>query len=174
MLITVNEKIKKNKSNLSHSEIISLNNLFVLHIERDFDGNPLNICVCRVYISAIGSCKMSDRCGMISFAETLTGFQGSEHWIILIFCQVCRCSCFWKWGSSLCILPYVCILGSAFLAPVARFMWVSHPAWFMCTTNLSSGILLIMLISGINSLYIVVKWVSWCVIQFLYTQGKLI
>lgn len=94
MLITVNERIKNNKSNLSHSKIISLNNLFIQHIERDFDGNPPNICVCILYISAIGPCKMSNRCGIISFAETLTGFQGSEHQIILIFCQVCRCSCF--------------------------------------------------------------------------------
>lgn len=85
MLITVNEKIKNNKSNLSHSKIISPNNLFVQRIERDFDGNPSNICVCIVYISSIGSCKMSDRCGIISFAETLTGFQASEHRIILIF-----------------------------------------------------------------------------------------
>lgn len=55
MLITVNEKIKNNKSNLSHSKIISLNDLFVQHIERDFVGNPPNICVCIVY-TAIGFC----------------------------------------------------------------------------------------------------------------------
>lgn len=102
MLITVNEKIKNNKSNLSHSKIISLNNLFVQHIGRDFDGNPPNICVCIVFVTAVDSCEMSDSCGIISFAETLTGFQRSEHQIILIFCQVCRCSCSEMRIISLC------------------------------------------------------------------------
>ena len=79
MLITVNGKIKNNKSNLSHSKIISLNGMFVQHIERHFDGNQPNICVCIAYITTIGPCKMSDKCGIIGFAETFPGFQGSEH-----------------------------------------------------------------------------------------------
>lgn len=79
MLITVNGKIKNNKSNLSHSKIISFNDMFVQHIERHSDGDQPNICVYIAYVTAIGPCKMSDRCGIISFAETSPGFQGSEH-----------------------------------------------------------------------------------------------
>lgn len=79
MLITVNDKIKNLKSDLSHSKIIRLNGMFIQHIERHFDGNQPNICVCTAYTTAIGPCKTSDRCGIICFAETLPMFQGFEH-----------------------------------------------------------------------------------------------
>lgn len=79
MLITVNGKIKNNKSDLSHSKIINLNDVFVQHIKIHFDGDQPNICICIAYITAIGPCRMSDRCGITSFAETFPGFQGSDN-----------------------------------------------------------------------------------------------
>lgn len=118
MLITVNEKIKNNKSNLSHSKIISPNNLFIQRTERDFDGNLPKICVCIVYISAIGSCKMSDRCGIISFAETLREFQGSEHRIILISVRLAGADVSENEDNlSVFSLTYVCCIN---LAPCLR------------------------------------------------------
>lgn len=106
MLITVNGKIKNNKSNLSHSKTINLNYMFVQHIKRHFDGDQPNVCLCIAYTTAIGPCRISDRCGIISFAETFPGFHGSGNWLIPIFCTFDRCLCFWKGGSFSLYSPY--------------------------------------------------------------------
>lgn len=86
--------------------MISLNDTFEQHIKRHLDGDQPNICVC---IATIAPYKTLARCGLFRFCKTFQGLEASEQQLTLIFCKVWRCSLFWKWLSSLSILPCACL-----------------------------------------------------------------